>query len=234
MRAFAELPQGAVDRRGGGALLLVEVTVARGQREAIGGAHRRLAEDLHRQVEVADQLADHRQLLEILFAEQREVRLDHVQQLADHGRHAFEMAGTTGAAKAFGDAGNMDAGLPVHAVGVHFLDGRGEQQVAAGFEQAFLVGCEGSRVFVEVFAGAELQRVDEDADDHEVGAFAGFLYQRGMAGVEVAHGRHEADALAFAAGARHRGAQFTDGLDGVHALNPCSAAGKDTSLTART
>ena len=80
--------------------------------------------------------------------------------------------------------------------------------MAAGFEQAFLVGCEGSRVCVEVFAGAELQRVDEDADDHEVGAFAGFLYQRSMAGVEVAHGRHEADALAFAAGARHRGAQF--------------------------
>ncbi|MNY71630.1 hypothetical protein D3C86_2100170 [compost metagenome] len=55
-----------------------------------------------------------------------------------------------------------------------------------------------------------------------------------MAAVQVAHGRHERDALAFAAGAANGGPQFTDGLDSVHALNPCSLAGKLTSLTAFT
>ena len=83
------------------------------------------------------------------------------------------------------------------------------------------------RGYGQVFAGAELQRVDEDAGDDEVGALCGFLHQRGVAGVEVAHGRYQADALAFAASAG--GAQLADGLDGDHAENPCSAAGKVTS-----
>ncbi|MCY1455367.1 hypothetical protein D9M71_724980 [compost metagenome] len=106
--------------------------------------------------------------------------------------------------------------------------------MAAGFEQLLLVGGEGARVLVEVFAGTELQRIDEDAGDHEVGALTGLGHQCGMPGVEIAHGRHQGDALAFAASAGDRGAQFADGLDGDHEENPCSGPGKVPSLTALT
>lgn len=101
-------------------------------------------------------------------------------------------------------------------------------------EQFFLIGGEGAGVFVQVFAGTELQRVDEDAGNHEVGALGGLGHQRGVAAVQVAHGRHERDALALATGTGHGCAQFKDGLDGIHALNPCSLAGKLTSFTACT
>ncbi|MCY1528623.1 hypothetical protein D9M68_637350 [compost metagenome] len=144
------------------------------------------------------------------------------------------MAGAAPAAEAFGDQGHVDAGLALHAVGVHLLDVRVEQQVATGGHQLLLVGHQGARVTGQVFAGAELQRVDEDTGDHEVGTLAGLLHQGDVPGVEVAHGRHEADALAFAARAGDGGAQFADGLDGDHAENPCSAAGKVTSFTALT
>ncbi|MCY1420916.1 hypothetical protein D9M71_365530 [compost metagenome] len=180
------------------------------------------------------QRANHRQLLEVLLTEHGQVWLDHIEQLADHRRHAFEMARAAGTAKPVGKLRDTDPGLPGHAVRVHLLDGRGEQQVAAGLEQFLLVGGEGSRVLVEVFAGAELQRVDEDAGDNEIDPLRGFGHQRGMAAVQVAHGRHEADAFAFTARPRHGGAQFADGLDCIHALNPCSLPGKLTSLTAVT
>ncbi|MNZ90484.1 hypothetical protein D3C78_1094480 [compost metagenome] len=156
-----------------------------------------------------------------------------MEQLGHHRGHAVEVAGAAGAAQAFGNARDADDGLPGHAVGVHFLDGRGEQQLAAGLEEFFLVGGEGARIAVEVLAGAELQRVDEDAGDDEIGALGGFGHQRGMAGMQIAHGRHQADAFAFATGVGDGGAQFADGLDGDHAEKPCSGAGNRASLTAR-
>ncbi|MNS81334.1 hypothetical protein D3C72_1150450 [compost metagenome] len=181
-----------------------------------------------------NQGTNHRQLLVVFLTEDRQVRLDHVEQLADHGGHAFEMPGPAGAAQAFGKVGHADAGLHAHAVGVHLFDAGREQQIAASLEQALLVGDQGARVLVEVFVGAELQRVDEDAGDHEIGALRSLGHQGGMAAVQVAHGRHEADALAFTAGAGDCGAQFADGLDCIHALNPCSLPGKLTCLTAST
>ena len=106
--------------------------------------------------------------------------------------------------------------------------------MATGLEQFLLVGGEGARVLVEVFAGAELQRVDENARDHEIHPLGGFGNQRDMAAVQVAHGRHKADALAFTAGAGHGGPQFAYGFYGVHAENPCSMPGKVAALTSVT
>ncbi|MCY1379566.1 hypothetical protein D9M69_672950 [compost metagenome] len=109
-----------------------------------------------------------------------------------------------------------------------------EQQVTAGIEEFLLVGGQGARVAAQVFAGAELQRVDEDTGDHEIGALGGFLDQGNMPGVQVAHGRDEADLLALGAGQGDGCAQFADGFNRVHAENPCSVAGKLLSLTALT
>ncbi|MCY1178712.1 hypothetical protein D9M73_190770 [compost metagenome] len=144
------------------------------------------------------------------------------------------MAGAAPAAEAFGDQGHVDAGLALHAVGVHLLDVRVEQQVATGGHQLLLVGHQGARVTGQVFAGAELQRVDEDTGDDKIDALCGLGHQGRVAAVQVAHGRYETDAFAFTACPRHGGAQFADGLDCIHALNPCSLPGKLTSLTAVT
>ena len=52
-----------------------------------------------------------------------------------------------------------------------------------------------SRVGVEVVAAVELQRVDEDRHDDDIGVSAGLVDQRQVAGVQRAHRRHQHDAL---------------------------------------
>ncbi|MOA54530.1 hypothetical protein D3C78_1781640 [compost metagenome] len=73
-------------------------------------------------------------MLEVFLAEYRQIRLDHVEQLADDRSHTFEMTWAAGATKSFGQLWNADASLAVHAIGVHLFDGGGEQQVATGLE----------------------------------------------------------------------------------------------------
>ncbi len=144
------------------------------------------------------------------------------------------MPGAAATAETFGNAGHANDGLLGLAVRIHLFDARRKEQVAAGFEQLVLIRSEGARVVVQVFVGAELQWIDEDAGDHEVGALPGLLHQRDVAGVQVAHCRYEADALAFPTGAGHCGTQVGDGLDDVHAEKPCSTAGNSVALTAFT
>ena len=52
-----------------------------------------------------------------------------------------------------------------------------------------------ARIAVEVLVRPELQPVDEDAGDHRVAVLARDPAQRQMAVVQVAHRRHERDAL---------------------------------------
>ena len=144
------------------------------------------------------------------------------------------MPRTAGAAEAFGNTGNADAGLVTHAVWVDFRNVGVKQQVAAGCQQFFLVGGEGTRILVQIFTGAELQWIDEDAGDHEVGALGGDLHQRNVTRVQIAHGRHETDLLAFGPCLGDGCAQLAQGFHRVHAEKPCSAAGKLPSLTACT
>ncbi|MNP35517.1 hypothetical protein D3C76_1288530 [compost metagenome] len=106
--------------------------------------------------------------------------------------------------------------------------------MAASFQEFLLIGGQRARVLVQVFGGAELQWVHENAGHHEVDPLGSLGHQCHMAAVEVAHGRDEADTLAFAASAGDRSTQFTNGFDSVHALNPCSIPGKVTALTSFT
>ena len=68
-----------------------------------------------------------------------------------------------------------------------------------------------ARVQRVVLVRAELGRVDEDAGHDVVGVLAREVHQREMAGMQVAHGRHEADAQALAAPVADLRAQPVDG-----------------------
>ena len=57
------------------------------------------------------------------------------------------------------------------------------------------VGLERARIAVEVLVRSELQPVDEDARDDGVAVLRAMLHQRQVARVQVAHRRHERDAL---------------------------------------
>ena len=101
-------------------------------------------------------------------------------------------------------------------------------------QELFLIGSEGARVGIEVFVGAKLQWVDENARYHKIGLLRGGGHQCGVTAVQVAHRWHQRDLFAFAAGTGDDGAQFANGFNCVHAENPCSVAGKLTALTSLT
>jgi hypothetical protein len=114
--------------------------------------------------------------------------------------------------------------LAVHADGrggriaarVHVLDGRRPHHVHLGLLQQLAVGVEGARILVEVLVGPELQRVDEDADDHAFAQLARLVDQADVAGVQIAHGRHERDGLARAAPGLQGGVQLGNGVNDLH------------------
>ena len=81
-------------------------------------------------------------------------------------------------------------------LGVKVGLGRREQHADAGGGELVAVGLESARVLVEILVRAELQAIDEDRGDHGVAVGAGLFHQADVAGVEVAHGRHEDEAAA--------------------------------------
>src|SRR3546814_1586560 len=81
------------------------------------------------EIEVARHAADDRELLPVLFAEDRDVGLHLIEQFGDDGRDAVEMAGTRGAAIIGAKLGDLDMrAMPAR---IHGADvGRPEQAYA--------------------------------------------------------------------------------------------------------
>ena len=109
------------------------------------------------------------QLLEVLLAEHGDVRLHHVEELRDHRGHAAEVRRPRGAAQAAGDAvdrrrssGSLPDTSPSRRAETARLFRRALSDRVSRFDV--------TRVAIEVFVGAELQRVDEDRGDDDVGA----------------------------------------------------------------
>ena len=71
------------------------------------------------------------------------------------------------------------------------------QHLHALAEQLFLVRRHGAGIGVQVFIGAELQGIYENADDHHIAQAPRLAHQVEVALVQVAHGGNEGNALAF-------------------------------------
>jgi len=197
------------------ALLGTQILVARAHGEAVGLAHRRPRHDVDGEGEVADQVADHLQLLVVLASEQGNIRPHQVEQTRHHAGHAIEMTGARGTLQNIGQTGHADAHRRLDPERVHRLDPGQEQQIATGPGQALGIGLGGARVAGKVLVRAELGRVDEHTGHHPVGVAAGQFDERMVTRVQVAHGRHQRDALAALTPAGEMGAQFGHPGDGA-------------------
>src|SRR5208282_5983849 len=80
------------------------------------------------------------------------------------------------------------------ACGVHFCHARSEEQVHAFALQHLAVALEQSRIFRQVFVGAELGWVDEDRSGYRVARCPGGPHQRKMALMQRSHGGNESEA----------------------------------------
>ena len=99
---------------------------------------------------------------------------------------------------------------------VHLAHRRHEDDVDTGLRTDEQVALERPRVALDVLGVAELQRVHEDADRHDVALGPGPRHERAVAVVQRAHGRHQPDHPTRRTGLVEQGPAPGGGLDDVH------------------
>ena len=216
-RLFRRL-EGAVEHGRGSAFVGIEIGVPGGHGEAVRLADGRPGDDLDRQMEVAHHLPDDRELLGVFLAEHGDVRPHQVEEGADDGGDAAEVAGAARAFEPEGGAGGLDERGIARRVDRLYV--RQEEEVAArGFEHGGvlfrLAGVAG-----EVLVRPELGRVDEDGRHDPVGPLAGDPHEGEMPLVESAHGGHERDSLPVPPPGFHGPAEVLLGSNDPHARYP--------------
>src|SRR5215212_4670911 len=105
---FLGQAESARENEGLTALVGAQVNVAAAERQTVGLAHGRQADDLDGHIEVRNHAPNDAQLLGILLAEVADIGLDDVEELADHGGDAAEVAGAVLAFETSGDRPDID------------------------------------------------------------------------------------------------------------------------------
>ena len=81
---------------------------------------------------------------------------------------------------------------------IHLCWRRGKNHLSAGLSANLQVGLKRTRIFLKIFARPELRGIDKNADDDEIAIFNRCFYQRDMANVKRAHGRHKTNSFTHA------------------------------------
>ncbi len=149
------------------------------------------------------------------MAEEGTVRLGGDEELGDYGGYAAKVAGSGLAVEAVAEAFDIDKRC--RAGWVELFDCWGEDYVGAfGFGED-AVGLKGAGIAGVILVGAELGGVDEDADGDAGAGIGGGANEGCVAGVERAHGGHEAnEALAVDLHEAGPMAEFGYGVEDLH------------------
>ena len=141
------------------------------------------------QIQIARHAANHGQLLPVLLAKQRQIGLDLIEQLADHGGHPIEMPWPRRTAQPVTDAGDGDVGGIARRV--HHRDfGRPDQRHALSAQQIKIAFARAG-IRREILVRAELARIDEDRDGNVIGAAFCLPHQGQMPFMQRPHGGHQ-------------------------------------------
>ena len=172
-----------------------QIAVAAAHGHAVGFAHGRHPDHAiglrQREIEIARHAADDRQLLPVLFAEQRGIGADLVEQFRDHRCHAVEMPGAVRPAQHLVEP--LDRDRRGKSGRVHFRNCRRPQQIDAGVLQQLAVLRQLARIGIQILVFAELQRIDENRHRDAIGNLARVAHQRQMPVVQRAHRRHQCE-----------------------------------------
>ena len=118
-----------------------------------------------------------------------------MKQLGHDGEHAAEMARTGRALECVRDRAGDHTDDRLTGGGIHRHGVRHEQAVDSARFGEPPVTRQVTRIAGEVFAGTELEWIDEDADDDAVGELARAIHEAQMAFVEISHCGNEADGV---------------------------------------
>ena len=184
--------------QGQGLLLLAwaQIAVAGAQGQAIGLAQGGAAAHLQGQAQVGHQAPQHHQLLPILFPQPKHIGPHQGQQPGHHRGHAGEMARPAAAAEPRRQGvGRLEPGELGRAAGVDLGRAGGEQGIGARCRSQLGIGLQVAGVAIEVLGRAELERIDEDAQQHLTAPRGAGPVRQGNKGlvalVQPTHGWHE-------------------------------------------
>ena len=141
-----------------------EGAVARAHGQPVRLPHDSPSHDLHGDVQIPDQAADDRQLLRILFSEDRHIGQHHVEQLGDHRYHTVEMTGPTASTQASGEPPFDDCDGSIR--GIHGAGGGHEEHVDPSLAATPGIARGVTRIGVKILFGSKLRRIDKEADHH--------------------------------------------------------------------
>ncbi len=198
----------------------IEIGVARAERQTVGFAHRGDAHDLDRHAQVAYHASDHYQLLVVLLAEHRHVRLHGIQQPHDHGGDTGEMHRPERPAQDLRQPRDLHPRAGLQPARIQFRRRRHEQHIQPLCLELRPILLQGTRIVLEILAGAELRGIDEDAGDRACAVARRFLYQAQMPRVYVAHGGHQRHAPPILVGTSGGGTHACYGVDDLHGHVP--------------
>ena len=167
-----------------------QVAIAAGERQACLVTLGFTADHVDRQSELLDHIADHHQLLVVLFAEQGGTRLGDCQQLHDHRTHPDEKAG---AEVAFQNICQLSRRVHLECLRLRVklaLFG-GKHNIATRSFQVLAICFQGPGVGVEILVRCKLQPVHKDGGNRHVAQRLGLAHQGQVPGMQVAHGGHD-------------------------------------------
>ena len=179
------------------------------------------------QAKITNHAAEDRDLGGIFLTEVGAVWLGGGKELGDDGGDAAEMSGAGFAVKAIAEAFHLDKGGG--AGRIHLLGGGGEEGFSTFPGGELEIGGERAGIAGEVFFRAELPGIDEESDDDEIAGFGSGANERGMTGVERAHGGHECNASALRTLLTHALSQFGNGTQKFHQAGRTARKGADSA-----
>ena len=225
--------ESAEDGGRGTARLGSEAHIAAATCQAVVLAHHRASDNLDGRLHLLHHGADNSNLLEVLFAEVGPRGLRHLEKFAHHLTHAVEVAGahfTLHDLHHRTEFKDTFVGLGIH------LPHRGhERHICTGLLQQSGIGLGSARIGLQVFGVVELCGVQKHTHNNDIILTASTFHQREVTGVQRAHCRHQADALALLAQRGHKVAQFVYALNNLHCyifyFNPLKIAAKVRKIT---
>ena len=177
-------------------LAWAEIAIAGAQRQAIGLALGGATAHLQGQAQIGHQAPHDHQLLPILFPQPQHIGPHQGQQPGYHRGHASEMARPAAATEPrHQGVRRLDPAELGRAAWIDLGRAGGEQGIGARCRGQLGIGLQVAGIALEVFGRAELERIDEDAEQHLAAMGGAGPVRQGheglMALMQPAHGRHE-------------------------------------------
>ena len=105
------------------------------------------------------------------------------------------------------------------SIRIHFGIARRKHEIASMLGDQFRIFFQTTRVFVQVFIFAKLNRVQKDAHDGHIVFFDGRIDKARMPAVQSAHRRHDANGFSHFFQGKNFCAEFRNRFDNFHEIS---------------